>query len=86
MGYPWQTALGALFVSGVCFVLISVLPIRTWIINAFPRSLKLATAAGIGFFLTYAAIKLVSGRFRQLKPAVGALAVLFVAKIMFLGA
>ncbi|MXW68754.1 MAG: NCS2 family permease [Gammaproteobacteria bacterium] len=57
MGHPWQTALGALFISGVCFVLISVLPIRTWIINAFPRSLKLATAAGIGFFLAIIAMR-----------------------------
>lgn len=57
MGHPWQTAMGALFISGVCFVLISVLPIRTWIINAFPRSLKLATAAGIGFFLAIIAMR-----------------------------
>ena len=57
MGHPWQTALGALFISGVCFVIISVLPLRNWIINAFPRSLKLATAAGIGFFLAVIAMR-----------------------------
>ena len=57
MGHPWQTALGALFISGVCFVVISVLPIRTWIIDAFPRSLKLATAAGIGLFLAIIAMR-----------------------------
>lgn len=57
MGHPWQVALGALFISGVCFVIISVLPIRTWIVNAFPRSLKMATAAGIGFFLAIIAMR-----------------------------
>lgn len=57
LGHPWQTALGALFISGVCFVIISVLPIRSWIINAFPRSLKMATAAGIGFFLAIIAMQ-----------------------------
>ena len=57
MGHPWQVALGALFISGVCFVLISVFPIRAWIVEAFPRSLKMATAAGIGFFLAVIAMR-----------------------------
>jgi adenine/guanine/hypoxanthine permease len=57
MGYPWQTALGAVFISGVCFIVISVLPVREWIINAIPRSLKLATSAGIGFFLAIIAME-----------------------------
>lgn len=57
MGHPWQVALGALFISGVCFVLISVFPVRAWIVNAFPRSLKMATAAGIGFFLALIAMR-----------------------------
>ncbi len=57
MGHPWQVALGALFISGVCFVLISVFPIRAWIVDAFPRSLKMATAAGIGFFLAVIAMR-----------------------------
>ncbi len=50
MGHPWQVALGAVFVSGLIFVTISVLPIREWIINAIPRSLKMGTVAGIGMF------------------------------------
>ncbi len=57
MGHSWQVALGALFISGVCFVLISVFPIRAWIVDAFPRSLKMATAAGIGFFLAVIAMR-----------------------------
>ena len=57
LGYPWQTALGAIFVSGVCFMALSVLPIREWVVNAFPRSLKLATSAGIGLFLAIIAMR-----------------------------
>ena len=52
-GHPWQTALGAVFVSGVLFLILSVLPVREWIINAIPRNLKLGIAAGIGVFLAF---------------------------------
>ena len=57
LGHPWQTALGAVFVSGVCFMALSVLPVREWVVNAFPRSLKLATSAGIGLFLAIIAMR-----------------------------
>jgi adenine/guanine/hypoxanthine permease len=50
-GVPWQTALGAVFLSGVLFLLISLFRIREWIINAIPLSLKLGIGAGIGLFL-----------------------------------
>lgn len=50
-GYPWQVALGAVFIAGVFFLLLSVLPIREYIVNCIPKSLKLAIVAGIGFFL-----------------------------------
>ena len=51
MGLPWQVALGAVFCSGVLMLVLSVLPIRAWVVNAIPRSQKHAIAAGIGFFL-----------------------------------
>ncbi len=51
MGVPWQVALGAVFVSGVVFLIISVLRVREWLINAIPMSLKLGIGAGIGLFL-----------------------------------
>ena len=51
MGIPWQTALMAVFMSGVLFVILSVLPVREWIINAIPIELKRAIAAGLGLFL-----------------------------------
>jgi len=51
MGVPWPVALGAVFVSGVLFLLLAVTRVRETIINAIPRSLKLAISAGIGLFL-----------------------------------
>ncbi|HET6185182.1 MAG TPA: NCS2 family permease [Acetobacteraceae bacterium] len=51
MGVPWQAALGAVFISGVLFLLISVFRVREWLINAIPLSLKLGIGAGIGLFL-----------------------------------
>ena len=57
MGHAWQTALGAVFVSGVIFVALSVLPVREWLVNAIPRNLKLGMAAGIGLFLGFIALK-----------------------------
>ncbi len=49
--FGWQAALGAVFVSGVLFLILSVTPVREMIINAIPRSLKMAISAGIGLFL-----------------------------------
>ena len=57
MGHAWQTALGAVFVSGVIFVALSILPVREWLVNAIPRNLKLGMAAGIGLFLGFIALK-----------------------------
>ena len=51
MGLSWQVALGAVFCSGVLMLILSVLPVRKWVVNSIPRSQKLAIAAGIGFFL-----------------------------------
>ncbi len=51
MGVPWQVALGAVFISGMLFFLVSLLRVREWLINAIPMSLKLGIAAGIGLFL-----------------------------------
>lgn len=57
MGIAWQAALGAVFLSGILFLIISVLPIREWLINAIPMSLKMAISAGIGFFLAIIALQ-----------------------------
>ncbi|MDE2516206.1 MAG: NCS2 family permease [Rhodospirillales bacterium] len=51
MKIPWQVALGAVFLSGLLFLAISLFRIREWIINSIPLSLKLGIGAGIGLFL-----------------------------------
>jgi hypothetical protein len=55
--YTWEVALGAVFLSGVLFLIISVTPIRAWIVDAIPRSQKMAISAGIGLFLGIIALK-----------------------------
>jgi adenine/guanine/hypoxanthine permease len=57
MGYTWQVALGAVFLSGVLFLALSLSPARTWVVNAIPQSLKLAISAGIGLFLAIIGLK-----------------------------
>jgi len=57
LGYAWQTALGAVFLSGVIFVILSLLPVREWLINSIPRTLKMAISAGIGLFLGIIALE-----------------------------
>ncbi|MDE0412076.1 MAG: NCS2 family permease, partial [Gammaproteobacteria bacterium] len=57
MGYTWQVALGGVFISGVLFLLLSIFRAREWIINAVPKSLKLAVSSGIGMFLALIALK-----------------------------
>mgnify|MGYP000420878773 CR=1 FL=1 len=57
MGHTWQTALGAVFLSGIIFALLSAFKLREWIINAIPVTLKKAIAAGIGAFLALIALK-----------------------------
>ena len=57
MGYSWQTALGAVFLSGAIFFLLSIFKIREWIINSIPLALRAGIAAGIGLFLAIIALK-----------------------------
>jgi len=51
--YSWQTALGAIFIGGILFTILTVFKIRSWLAYAIPESLKIAFAAGIGLFLTF---------------------------------
>lgn len=57
MGIPWQTALAAVFMSGLVFIAISLFKIREAIVNAIPMSLKLAIGGGIGLFLALVALR-----------------------------
>src|SRR3954451_10667448 len=55
--YSWQVALGAVFISGVLFLILSLTRIRSWIVDAIPLSQKMAISAGIGLFLAIIALK-----------------------------
>ncbi len=54
---PWQVALGIVFWAGVLFLLVSITPVRETIARAIPKGLRIATAAGIGIFLTFIGLK-----------------------------
>jgi AGZA family xanthine/uracil permease-like MFS transporter len=53
LGFPWQTALGAIFIAGVLFTILTVLKIRSWLADAIPTGLKYSFAVGIGLFLAF---------------------------------
>lgn len=57
IGFTWQQALGAVFISGCLFILVSLFRLREAIVNAIPRSLKFAISAGIGLFLAIIGLK-----------------------------
>ncbi|WP_413519731.1 NCS2 family permease [Psychrobacter glacincola] len=57
MGYAWQTALGAVFLSGCIFILLSLFKIREVIINSIPDSIKQGVVAGIGAFLAFISLQ-----------------------------
>lgn len=57
MGYSWEVALGAVFLSGVCFFILSAFKIRELIINSIPQALRGGIAAGIGLFLGFVALQ-----------------------------
>ncbi len=57
MGVPWQTALGAVFISGVAFLLLTAFGIRQWIISAIPAELYAALSAGIGLFIAFIGLR-----------------------------
>jgi len=57
MGVPWQSALGAVFISGCLFVIVSLLGLRGLIINGIPHGLRTAITVGLGLFLALIALK-----------------------------
>ncbi len=57
MGYRWQEALGAVFISGVLFLLITLLRLRSVIVEGIPASLRIAITVGIGLFLAMIALR-----------------------------
>ncbi|WP_131668995.1 NCS2 family permease [Psychrobacter pygoscelis] len=95
MGYTWQTALGAVFLSGCIFILLSLFKIRELIINAIPLTLKLSIVAGIGAFLGFIALQsagiivgrdatlVMLGDMKSYAPAMGALGFFIIAALAY---
>ena len=57
MGYSWEIALGAVFLSGILFFIMSVTPLRKWMIDSIPTNLRIAMASGVGFFIGFIGLK-----------------------------
>lgn len=67
MGVKWEVALGAVFWSGIVFIILSVLKVREMIVKAIPKQIRYAIAAGIGLFITF--IGFVNAKFIVDNPA-----------------
>lgn len=57
MGYSWQVALGAVFIAGILFVIMSVTRLRAWMLNSIPKDLRVAMGAGVGLFIGFIGLK-----------------------------
>ena len=75
---PWQTALGVIFVSGVLFLILSLLGVREMLLEAISPSMRNGIAIGIGLFIAYPAIKLLAGQGRDVKWLMHVMAVVLV--------
>ena len=53
MGYSWQQAIAAIFISGIVFTLITIFKLRKWLVNGIPKNMTIAFTVGIGLFLTF---------------------------------
>ena len=90
MGYSWEVALGAVFLAGILFVIISVTPLRQWMLNSIPMNLRIAMGAGVGLFVGFIGLKtggiivqneatfLSLGNFKNIETLLAALGFLFI--------
>ena len=53
LGYTWQSALGAVFLAGILFILLTLFRLRQWMVDAIPATLRYSYAVGIGLFLAF---------------------------------
>ena len=93
MGYPWQTALGAVFIAGLLFVVLSFSRLREWLLISIPWNLRIAMGAGIGLFvgmiglqnggiiIDHPATLLSLGNFRSTETLLAALGFLIIAAL-----
>ena len=57
MGYSWEIALGAVFIAGILFFIMSVTSLRSWMIASIPMNLRIAMGAGVGLFIGIIGLK-----------------------------
>ena len=57
MGYPWEIALGAVFLAGILFFLMSITRLRSWMIESIPLNLRIAMGSGVGLFIGFIGLK-----------------------------
>jgi len=91
MGYSWQIALGAVFLAGILFVIMSVTRLRRWMLDSIPLDLRVAMGAGVGLFVGFIGLKiggivvaseatyLTLGDLTQAEPCLAALGFLLIA-------
>jgi AGZA family xanthine/uracil permease-like MFS transporter len=93
LGVPWQTALGAVFLSGIAFLLLTLLGLRQRILRSIPHELNSAIAAGIGLFIAFIGLRncglvtanaetlVTLGRIRSPQVAIALFGVLLIAAL-----
>jgi AGZA family xanthine/uracil permease-like MFS transporter len=57
MGYSWQIALGAVFLAGILFVIMSVTRLRRWMLDSIPLNMRIAMGVGVGLFVGFIGLK-----------------------------
>ena len=93
MGYSWEIALGAVFIAGILFFIISVTNLRSWMISSIPMNLRIAMGAGVGLFIGIIGLKsggiiiandatlLALGDFSKIETLLAALGFLIIAAL-----
>src|SRR6056300_1297466 len=57
MGYTWEVALGAVFIAGILFFIMSITSLRRWMLESIPINLRIAMGAGVGLFIGFIGLK-----------------------------
>ena len=57
MGYSWEVALGSVFIAGILFFIMSITPLRRWMLDSIPLNLRIAMGAGVGLFIGFIGLK-----------------------------
>ena len=91
MGYSWEIALGAVFIAGILFFIMSITRLRGWMITSIPLNLRIAMGAGVGLFIGLIGLKnggiiisneatiLSLGNFKQMETLLAAVGFLIIS-------